>query len=146
MEIEEIKRRAELYSALAEGKTIQILNMEGNWVDVEVKKLNHIPETLKFRIKPETNYRPFKTQEECWNEMLKHNPFGWVYCKNDSCYYCIISVDEDKIELSPDMYPHSETTPKEYYLENSYVDFVTALEDYEYTFADGTPFGIKKEE
>ena len=146
MEIEEIKRRADLYSALAEGKTIQILNMEGNWVDVEVKKLNYIPETLKFRIKPETNYRPFKSQEECWNEMLKHNPFGWVYCKNDSCYYCIISVDEDKIELSPDMYPHSETTPKEYYLENSYVDFVTALEDYEYTFADGTPFGIKKEE
>ena len=77
--------------------------------------------------------------------MLKHQPFGWIYCKNDSCYYCIISVDEGKIELSPDMYPHSETTPKEYYLENSYVDFVTALEDYEYTFADGTPFGIKEE-
>ena len=142
---EEIKRRAELYSALAEGKTIQILNMEGNWVDVEVKKLNYIPETLKFRIKPESQYRPFKTQEVCWNEMLKHQPFGWIYNKNDSCYYCIISVDEDKIELSPDMYPHSETTPKEYYLENSYVDFVTALEDYEYTFADGTPFGIKEE-
>ena len=48
---EEAKRRAELYSALADGKTIQILNMEGNWVDVEVKKLNYIPETLKFRIK-----------------------------------------------------------------------------------------------
>ena len=41
MEREEIKRRAELYSALAEGRTIQILNMEGNWVDVEVKKLNN---------------------------------------------------------------------------------------------------------
>ena len=146
MEREEIKRRAELYSALADGKTIQILNMEGNWVDVEVKKLNYIPETLKFRIKPEPKYRPFESQEECWNEMMKHHPFGWIYCKNDSCYYCIISVDEDKIELSPDMYSHSETTPKEYYLENSYVGFVTALEDYEYTFADGTPFGIKNEE
>ena len=146
MEREEIKRRAELYSALADGKTIQILNMEGNWVDVEVKKLNYIPETLKFRIKPEPKYRPFKTQKECWNEMLKHQPFGWIYSKNESCYYCIISVDEDKIELSPDMYPHSETTPKEYYLENSYVDFATALEDYEYTFADGTPFGIREKQ
>ena len=144
MEREEIKRRAELYSALAEGKTIQILNMEGNWVDVEVKKLNYIPETLKFRIKPEPKYRPFKSQEECWNEMLKHQPFGWIYSKNVSCYYCIISVDEDKIELSPEMQPHSETTIKEYYMENSYVGFVTALEDYEYTFADGTPFGIKE--
>ena len=142
---EEAKRRAELYSALAEGKTIQILNMEGNWVDVEVRKLNYIPETLKFRIKPKSNYRPFKSQEECWNEMLKHQPFGWIYNKNDSCYYCIISVDEDKIELSPEMQPHSETTIKEYYMENSYVDFVTVLEDYEYTFADGTPFGIKEE-
>ena len=143
---EEAKRRAELYSALADGKIIQILNMEGNWVDVEVKKLNYIPETLKFRIKPKSNYRPFETQEECWNEMLKHQPFGWIYNKNDSCYYCIISVDEDKIELSPEMQPHSETTIKEYYMENSYIDFVIALEDYEYTFADGTPFGIKKEE
>ena len=142
---EEIKRRAELYSALAEGKTIQILNMEGNWVDVEVKKLNYIPETLKFRIKPEPKYRPFKSQEECWSEMLKHQPFGWIYCKNDSCYYCIISVDEGKIELSPDMYPHSETTPKEYYLEKDYFFFDAALEDFEFTFADGTPFGIKEE-
>ena len=86
MEREEIKRRAELYSALVEGKTIQILNMEGNWVDVEVKKLNYIPETLKFRIKPEPKYRPFKSQEECWNEMLKHQPFGWIVRSSDNEY------------------------------------------------------------
>ena len=143
---EEAKRRAELYSALAEGKIIQFKQENGEWTDLKTDLMCGIAKSYKYRIKPEPKYRPFKTKEECWNEMLKHQPFGWVYCKNDSCYYCIISVDEDKIELSPDMYPHSETTPKEYYLENSYVDFVTALEDYEYTFADGTPFGIKKEE
>ena len=144
---EEIKRRVELYSALADGKTIQVQNPNGGeWFDVKIETLRSICEELKYRIKPEPKFRPFKSQEECWTEMLKHQPFGWIYCKNDSCYYCIISVDEDKIELSPDMYPHSETTPKEYYLENSYVDFVTALEDYEYTFADGTPFGIKEEQ
>lgn len=146
MTIEEVKRRAELYSALAEGKTIQVKNMDGEWTDVKPEKINYISEELAFRIKPEPKYRPFKTQEECWQEMLKHQPFGWIYNKNDSCYYCIISVDEDKIELSPEMQPHSETTIKEYYMENSYIDFVTALEDYEYTFADGTPFGIKNEE
>ena len=145
MTTEEIKRRSELYSALAEGKTIQIKNTDGEWSDVQPIKLNYIPEELVFRVKPEPKYRPFKSQEECWNEMLKHQPFGWIYNKNDSCYYCIISVDEDKIELSPEMQPHSETTIKEYYMENSYIDFVTALEDYEYTFADGTPFGIKEE-
>ena len=29
-----------------------------------------------YRIKPE--YRPFANAEECWCEMLKHKPFGWV--------------------------------------------------------------------
>ena len=92
MEREEIERRAELYSALADGKTIQILNMEGNWVDVEVKKLNYIPETLKFRIKPEPKYRPFKSQEDCWQKMLKHQPFGWLKSKKDGRLRCIGDV------------------------------------------------------
>ena len=123
---EEIKRRAELYSALAEGKTIQILNMEGNWVDVEVKKLNYIPETLKFRIKPKSQYRPFKSQEECWNEMLKHQPFGWVKSPRGELF-CIDKVFEEGI-----VYKHSSCHFNEY------------LEG-QYSFVDGTPFGIKEE-
>ena len=142
---EEAKRRTELYSALAEGKAIQVKDKNLTWVDKNIEELDYIYDCNNYRIKPELKYRPFKSQEECWNEMLKHQPFGWIYSKNVSCYYCIISVDEDKIELSPEMQPHSETTIKEYYMENSYVGFVTALEDYEYTFADGTPFGIKEE-
>ena len=122
---EEIKRRAELYSALAEGKTIQILNMEGNWVDVEVKKLNYIPETLKFRIKPEPKYRPFETQEECWNEMHKHPDFGWV---TDGYYKSTISVKSDSIVVT--------ISSLEYGFGKAYIHF---------TFADGTPFGIKEE-
>ena len=146
MEREEIKRRAELYSALADGKAIQVQNpVTSKWEYLDINKIGEFNEELNYRIKPQPKYRPFKTQEECWNEMLKHQPFGWIYNKNDSCYYCIISVDEDKIELSPEMQPHSETTIKEYYMENSYIDFVTALEDYEYTFAYGTPFCIKEE-
>ena len=144
---EEAKRRAELYSALAEGKAIQVMNpIINEWEYLDINKFDEFKEWYNYRIKPQQKYRPFKSQEECWNEMLKHQPFGWLKLKNDGCFYCIISVDEDKIELSPDMYPHSETTPNEYYLENSYVDFVTALEDYEYTFADGTPFGIREEQ
>ena len=125
MEREEIKRRAELYSALAEGKTIQILNMEGNWVDVEVKKLNYIPETLKFRIKPEPKYRPFKSQEECWQEMHKHPDFGWV---TDGYYKSTISVKSDSIVVT--------ISSLEYDFGKAYIHF---------TFADGTPFGIKEE-
>ena len=123
---EEIKRRAELYSALAGGKTIQILNMEGNWIDVEVKKLNYIPETLKFRIKPEPKYRPFKRQEECWNEMLKHQPFGWVKEISSEMLYLINGISNESIVIMEDI--------------NS---FKEAMNIYE--FKDGTPFGIKEE-
>ena len=144
---EEAKELLPIIQAFAEGKDIQIRNItDDGWDDIDDDRMSFCAKAEAYRIKPEPKYRAFKNQEECWNEMLKHQPFGWIYCKNDSCYYCIISVDEDKTELSPDMYPHSETTPKEYYLENSYVDFVTALEDYEYTFADGIPFGIREEQ
>ena len=143
---EEAKELLPVIKAFADGKEIQYRNSFNEWIDIKKNEgLSFIKTPLDYRIKPESRYRPFKSQEECWNEMLKHQPFGWIYNKNDSCYYCIISVDEDKTELSPEMQPHSETTIKEYYMENSYIDFVTALEDYEYTFADGTPFGIKEE-
>ena len=132
--------------AFAEGKAIQFRCKSGEWVEIRNDEIDFALSPNDYRIKPETNYRPFKSQEECWNEMLKHQPFGWIYSKNESCYYCIISVDEGKIELSPDMYPHSETTPKEYYLEKDYFFFDAALESFEFAFADGTPFGIKKEE
>ena len=131
---EEAKRRAELYSALAGGKTIQILNMEGNWIDVEVKKLNYIPETLKFRIKPEPKYRPFKRQEECWNEMLKHQPFGWVKSK-DKGYFHLIGLVQWSSELEDVMiiFATSEQLAR---------SSRSLFEDY--IFADGTPFGIKE--
>ena len=123
---EEIKRRAELYSALAEGKTIQILNMEGNWVDVEVKKLNYIPETLKFRIKPKSQYRPFKSQEECWQEMQKHQPFGWVKEISSEMLYLINGISDMSIVI----------------MEN--IDsFKEAMNIYE--FKDGAPFGVVEE-
>ena len=124
---EEAKRRAELYSALAEGKTIQILNMEGNWVDVEVKKLNYIPETLKFRIKPEPKYRPFKTQEECWQEMMKHQPLGWLRSKRIKDIYQLITIRNHEIRIFADL-------P---------LRFSRAYREYE--FIDGSPFGIKEE-
>ena len=123
---EEIKRRAELYSALEDGKTIQILNMEGNWVDVEVKKLNYIPETLKFRIKPEPKYRPFKTQEECWQEMHHHPDFGWVAAQDSKVIYHINIVGDGYIHI-----------------DGSSIVFSTAYSEYE--FLDGTPFGIMEE-
>ena len=131
---EEAKRRAELYSALAEGKTIQILNMEGNWIDVEVKKLNYIPETLKFRIKPEPKYRPFKGQEECWNEMLKHQPFSFVVNKDSVDYFSICRVFKDEKGIS-----------RITFISNPYSGWDMEIVFDRFNFADGTPFGINEE-
>ena len=125
---EEAKRRAELYSALAEGKTIQVQNPNGGeWFDVKIETLRSICEELNYRIKPGPKYRPFKSQEECWNEMLKHQPFGWV--KEISCemLYLINGISNESIVIMEDI--------------NS---FKEAMNIYE--FRDGTPFGIKEEQ
>ena len=116
-----IQKLNPLFQAIAEGKDIQVESGDG-WIDIDLDgeginafTLIACPES--YRIKPEAKYRPFKNVEECWQEMLKHQPFGWV--KTDSGYEPIWHVNEgDDFNLT---------------FKNS-------------TFADGTPFGIKEEE
>ena len=126
MTTEEAKRRAELYSALAEGKTIQVQNPNGKWEDLKIEGLDHLYDCNKYRIKPESRYRPFKSQEECWNEMLKHQPFGWVKEISSEMLYLINGISNKSIVIMEDI--------------NS---FKEAMNIYE--FKDGTPFGIKEE-
>ena len=133
---EEAKRRAELYSALADGKAIQVQNpVTSKWEYLDINKIGEFMEELNYRIEPEPKYRPFKTKEECWNEMLKHQPFGWVKSKKSERHFSIGSVLWDN------------------YFNDVYVTFAydgmlcrsskSVFEDF--TFADGTPFGIKEE-
>ena len=124
---EEAKRRAELYSALAEGKAIQVQNpVTSKWEYLDINKIGEFMEELNYRIKPESKYRPFKSQEECWQEMLTHQPFGLV--KEISCemLYLINGISNESIVIMEDI--------------NS---FKEAMNIYE--FKDGTPFGIKEE-
>ena len=126
---EEAKRRAELYSALAEGKTIQVQNPNGGeWFDVKIETLRSICEELNYRIKPEPKYRPFKNQEECWKEMLKHQPFGWIR-NNDTQRLCNIgSIGRNNYGVV---------------IDNSILYLDLAFNTC--NFVDGTPFGIKEE-
>ena len=132
---EEAKRRAELYSALAEGKTIQVLSCNGEWIDIKTDELDYLKNYYKYRIKLEPKYRPFKSQEECWNEMLKHQPFGWVKSK-DKGYFHLIGLVQWSSELEDVMiiFATSEQLAR---------SSRSLFEDY--IFADGTPFGIKEE-
>ena len=137
---EQTKEILPIIQAFAECKTIQDWTND-TWKDKEYTSFGELSQSP---IKPEPKYRPFETKEECWNEMLKHQPFGWIYSKNRSCYYCIISVEEDRIELPPREQSRSEGPLKEFYLRNYHCFFEEALELFKLTFADGTPFGIKE--
>ena len=126
----EAKELLPIIQAWAEGKNIQFLS-DGEWHDINQADFTCYPD--KYRIKPE--YRPFKTQEECWNEMLKHQPFGWV--KNEYSYVHIECVLENVIEFSP-------VEDDDGTLLTCTINFTSVCEQ-GYTFVDGTPFGIKEE-
>ena len=61
--------------AFSEGKDIETKTGSG-WISIENMSFAGNPDS--YRIKLEPKYRPFKGAEECWNEMQKHQPFGWV--------------------------------------------------------------------
>ena len=138
MDRNEAKEFYPILHAFAEGKVIECRlkpdfikgsGFSDDWT--EVKDLWYM-KGHEYRIKPEQEpkYRPFKDAEECWQEMQKHQPFGWV--KDNDCYYDIVSVsnrDVSIVNLTGDII---------------ILRFSDAMEDY--TFVDGTPFGILEEE
>ena len=124
---EEAKRRAELYLALGDGKEIQVQNpVTCEWKYLDINQIDEFNEELKYRIKPEPKHRPFKSKEECWNEMLKHHPFGWVKEISSEMLYLINGISDMSIVI----------------MEN--IDsFKEAMNIYE--FKDGAPFGVVEE-
>ena len=131
---EEAKELLPIIRAFAEGKAIEIYN-NTEWQDLIIESIKFDCKPSCYRIKPEPRYRPFKTQEECWQEMLKHQPFGWLKSKKNGRFSCIGEVyGSDEFETVHIALSTSESLSRS---ANSMFD--------EYTFADGTPFGIKDE-
>ena len=93
---EETKKLLPIIRAFAEGKTIQYKFSEG-WRDLD--QLTALSDMSKYRIKPEPKYRPFKNQEECWNEMHKHSDFGWIKGNVTGEYKQIVRIYNYKSEL-----------------------------------------------
>lgn len=118
------KQLLPIIQAYAEGKAIESRCIKGDtslWYD---DKDPSFDDDFEYRIKPEPTYRPFKDAEECWQEMQKHQPFGWVKDRNGS-KFIIENVDSRGFV---EVYDEGTCTFKEVF-ENR-------------TFADGTPFGI----
>ena len=133
---EEAKELLPIIQAFAAGKQIQDA-IEGltDWVDTDEINLEYEGQKIKHRIKPELKYRPFKTKEECWNEMLKHQPFGWLKSKINGRFRCIGEVcGSDELETVYIALSTSESLSRS-------SDSVFG----EYTFADGAPFGVIEE-
>lgn len=124
-----------ILQAFAEGRGIECrtkpsavkgTDVPNDWTEMkEIKFWNN----TEYRIKPEPKYRPFANAEECWNEMQKHQPFGWLKFKDTESGYYMITLIAINVLVGMNDTPFS--------CERVFDD---------YTFADGTPFGIKVEE
>ena len=136
MNKEQAKKLLPIIEAIAKGETIQKAfheNMEGGvakyysedelWHDLDLKYFD-VNDCDTYRVKPEPKYRPFKNAEECWNEMLKHQPFGWIRIEEEA-YVSINTVGETYLFLD------KEGAPRHY--DRLFRDV---------TFADGQPFGV----
>lgn len=136
----EAKELMPIIKAFAEGKKIivkdkRLSDEEYNWSEVDDCSFNI--EQFEYRIKPEPTYRPFVNAEECWQEMMKHKPFGWLKSIRKQEKVHIGRVFEVKdyvlITLSINGILNNINNDSSYFFN-------------EYTFADGTPFGIREEQ
>ena len=113
-----------IIQAYSEGKAIESRCIKGDkslWYDDEDPSFD---DDLEYRIKPEQKYLPFKDAEECWQEMQKHQPFGWVKSTLFKDLALVKRVTTLYVEINRDI-----------------IDYKDALE--KFTFTDGTPFGVK---
>ncbi len=125
MDRNQAKELLPIIKAFGEGKDIEIRSKNphaqlNGWAKMD----EFIFGNFEYRIKPEPTYRPFANAEECWQEMLKHKPFGWVKDRTGS-RFVIENVDSRGFV---EVYDEGTCNFKEVF-ENL-------------TFSDGTPFGI----
>lgn len=128
MDIERAKELLPVIQAFADGKEIEC-RVKGK----DVWSVQFYPTWIDdrdYRIKQEPKYRPFKDADECWEEMQKHQPFGWIKPNIGKEHFAITVVQHGEyINIK---------------INESFYSFQHIFNGY--TFADGTPFGGKLEE
>lgn len=131
MTIEEIREAAKVMEAYANGKKIQYLDNNNKWIDTHNPIFDWY--NCVYRIKPEPKYRPFRTQEECWEEMHKHPDFGWLKSKGTGSVGLIGTLyEKDKVLMM-------------FWATNENISFSASDVFNDYVFTDNAPFGIKEE-
>ena len=125
MNRKEIKSFLPILQAFADGKEIECRE-EDKWY--KVLEICNEMNPQDYRIKPKPKYRPFANAEECWQEMLKHQPFGYTYDRFNDIRDSITKVATTGVA----------------YDSQTVISFSEIFG--RFVFADGTPFGIKVEE
>lgn len=133
---EETKERIKVMQAFVDGKDVEVLNTD-KWELVSNPSWS--PAT-KYRIKPEPKYRPFKDADECWQEMLKHQPFGWIKEKGDKSSYELLACvsENDEAPISFAVYGSVGMG----IIDRPSIEFNEMFNAF--TFSDGAPFGVKE--
>ena len=125
---EEARHAAEVMMAYAEGKEIELNGRSScgcqMWEETSDPTFNWYD--FMYRTKTKPKYRPFKTREECLEEMMKHQPFGWVKEISSEMLYLINGISDMSIVIMEDI-----------------SSFEEAMNIYD--FKDGAPFGVKEE-
>lgn len=135
----EAKEFYPILQAFAEGKAIECRTkpsaVEGTDVPNDWTEMKEIEfwSNIEYRIKPDSKakakYRPFANVEECWTEMKKHQPFGWIKSKEDGSRSLItLIISEENIDINCIGGFNSDKIMKRF------------------TFDDGAVFGILEEE
>lgn len=138
MDRNQAKELLPIIQAFAEGKVIECRRKptadnngvtKDGWFEfndwTEMKELEYWV-NVDYRIKPEPKFRPFKDAEECWKEMQKHQPFGWVVDRKSGVMYLLRSLTDISVYTSI-----------QYLFRDAFDKLV---------FADLVPFGVKVEE
>lgn len=128
-----------IMQAFAEGRviecrtkpsTIKGTDVPNDWTEMkEIEFWNNTEYRIKQDSKAEAKYRTFKNVEECWAEMKKHQPFGWIKSKEDGSRSLItLIISEENIDINCIGGFNSDKIMKRF------------------TFDDGAVFGILEEE
>ena len=133
MDRNQAKEFLTIMQAFAEGRVIECRTkpslIEGSDVPNDWTEMKEIEfwNNIEYRVKSEPKFRLFKNAEECWNEMLKHQPFGWVKSTLFKDLALVKRVNTLYVEINREI-----------------IDYKDALDTF--TFADDTNFGVKVEE
>lgn len=124
---ENLQNAIKTMQAFANGEQIEYAFLSDNaeWYSADAPSWNW--SNYKYRVKPQPKYRSFNNTKECFMEMRKHKPFGWVA----NHYGAMLNIGS-----------LSDTQGITFAEDGSKMSYKHCTEC-GLLFADGTPFGIK---